>query len=94
MVAWLPSIGREPVSAPTRVDLAAFLVDSAQKFMGWFCDRRAYDSEYHRLAIALTAVLIVHSAGAFSPDQALYRQFASSSLSDFALDFNLPVLLF
>jgi hypothetical protein len=38
--------------------------------------------EYHLLAIALAAVMIVHAAG-FSVDRALYRQFASPSSGNF-----------
>ena len=91
--AWLPAIGGEWVSGLSRLDHVAFLVHST-KLNDWFGDRQGHDSEYHLRAISLIAIIIVHSAGPFSPDRALYRRFASSSSNDFALDFNLPVLLF
>jgi len=60
-------------------------------FINWFGDRQGHGIEYHLLAIALAAVIIVHGAGAFSVDRALYRRFASSSSSDIALDLGLPL---
>ena len=58
-------------------------------FINWFGDRQGHGIEYHLLVIALAAVIIVHGAGAFSVDRALYRRFASSSSSDIALDLGL-----
>jgi len=58
-------------------------------FINWFGDRQGHGIEYHLLAIALAAIIIVHGAGAFSLDRALYRRFAPSSSSDFALDLGL-----
>jgi putative oxidoreductase len=58
-------------------------------FINWFGDRQGHGIEYHLLAIALAAIIIVHGAGAFSLDRALYRRFASSSSSDIALDLGL-----
>jgi putative oxidoreductase len=63
-------------------------------FMNWFGDKRGLGFEYHLLAIALAAVIIVHGAGAFSVDRALYRQLASPSSSNFARDFKLRIPLF
>jgi len=37
-------------------------------FMNWFGDRKGHGIEYHLLAIALTVVIIVEGAGAFSVD--------------------------
>ena len=52
-------------------------------FINWFGDRKGHGIEYHLLAIALAAVIIVHGAGALSMDRALYRRLASSSAGDF-----------
>jgi uncharacterized membrane protein YphA (DoxX/SURF4 family) len=57
-------------------------------FINWSGDKQGHGIEYHLLAIALAAVIIVHGAGAFSLDRALYRQFAPSS-DNSALHFNL-----
>jgi putative oxidoreductase len=48
-------------------------------FIDWFGDRQGHGIEYHLLAIALAAVIIVHGAGAFSLDRALYSRFAPTS---------------
>ena len=44
-------------------------------FLNWFGDKQGHGFEYHLLALAL--VVIVHGAGAFSVDRALYRQVAT-----------------
>ena len=62
-------------------------------FINWFDDRQGHGIEYHLLAIALAAVVIVHGAGAFSVDRALYRQFAAPSSSNFSLDIRLRIPL-
>ena len=46
-------------------------------FLNWFGDKQGHGFEYHLLAIALALVVIVHGAGAFSLDRALYRQVAT-----------------
>ncbi|PYS08021.1 MAG: hypothetical protein DMG15_28400 [Acidobacteria bacterium] len=43
-------------------------------FLNWFGDKQGHGFEYHLLALALALVVIVHGAGAFSLDRALYRQ--------------------
>ena len=66
-------------------------------FINWFGDKQGHGIEYHLLAIALVLVVIVHGAGAFSLDRALYRQFAPSSDNSalhFNLDFNNIVMRF
>jgi hypothetical protein len=57
-------------------------------FINWSADKQGHGIEYHLLAIVLALVVIVHGAGAFSLDRALYRQFAPSS-DNSALHFNL-----
>jgi putative oxidoreductase len=42
-------------------------------FLNWFGDRKGHGIEYHLLAIALAAVIIVRGAGAVSLDRLLYR---------------------
>ena len=63
-------------------------------FINWFGDRKGHGIEYHLLAIALAAVIIVHGAGALSVDRALYRRLASPSSGNFALDFDFRNPLF
>ena len=46
-------------------------------FLNWFGDKQDHGFEYHLLALALALVVIVHGAGAFSVDRALYRQVAT-----------------
>lgn len=46
-------------------------------FLNWFGDKQGHGFEYHLLALALALVVIVHGAGAFSLDRALYRQVAT-----------------
>jgi len=46
-------------------------------FLNWFGDKQGHGFEYHLLALALALVVIVHGAGAFSVDRALYRQVAT-----------------
>jgi len=41
-------------------------------FLNWFGDRKGHGIEYHLLAIALAAVIIVRGAGAASLDRLLY----------------------
>jgi putative oxidoreductase len=41
--------------------------------LNWFGDRPGHGIEYHLLALALALLIIVHGAGAFSLDLALYR---------------------
>ena len=57
--------------------------------LNWFGDRPGHGIEYHLLALALALLIIVHGAGAFSLDLALYRQIASPERV--ALHFNLIV---
>jgi putative oxidoreductase len=57
--------------------------------LNWFGDRPGHGIEYHLLALALALSIIVHGAGAFSLDLALYRQIASPERV--ALHFNLIV---
>ena len=45
--------------------------------LNWFGDKQGHGIEYHLLAIALALVLIVHGAGVFSLDRALYRRIAA-----------------
>src|ERR1700733_2361880 len=44
-------------------------------FLNWFGDRKGHSYEYHLLAIALAAVIIVRGAGAMSLDRLLYISF-------------------
>jgi putative oxidoreductase len=57
--------------------------------LNWFGDRPGHGIEYHLLALALALLIIVHGAGAFSLDLALYRRLASPERV--ALHFNLVV---
>jgi putative oxidoreductase len=41
-------------------------------FLNWFGDRKGHGYEYHLLAIALAAVIVVRGAGALSLDRLLY----------------------
>jgi putative oxidoreductase len=41
-------------------------------FLNWFGDRKGHGYEYHLLAIALAAVIIVRGSGALSLDRLLY----------------------
>ena len=41
-------------------------------FLNWFGDRKGHGIEYHLLAIALAAVIIVRGSGALSLDRLLY----------------------
>ena len=41
-------------------------------FLNWFGDRKGHGIEYHLLAIALAAVIIVRGSGAVSLDRLLY----------------------
>jgi putative oxidoreductase len=41
-------------------------------FLNWFGDRRGHGYEFHLLAIALAAVIIVRGSGALSLDRLLY----------------------
>jgi putative oxidoreductase len=41
-------------------------------FLNWFGDRKGHGYEYHLLAIALAAVVIVRGSGAVSVDRLLY----------------------
>ena len=43
--------------------------------LNWFGDRKGHDYEYHLLAIALAAVIIVRGSGAMSLDRLLYISF-------------------
>jgi putative oxidoreductase len=56
-------------------------------FMNWFGDKQGHGIEYHLLAIAFALVLIVHGAGVFSLDQALYLCLGSPD--SVALGFNI-----
>ena len=49
--------------------------------MNWFGNKPGHGIEYHLLAIALALVLIVHGAGAFSLDRALYRRVLSEKIA-------------
>jgi putative oxidoreductase len=42
-------------------------------FLNWFGDRKGHGIEYHLLAIALAAVIVVRGAGAVSPDRLLFN---------------------
>jgi putative oxidoreductase len=42
-------------------------------FLNWFGDRRGHGIEYHLLAIALAAVVIVRGSGAVSLDRLLFN---------------------
>src|SRR5271167_384415 len=42
-------------------------------FLNWFGDRKGHGIEYHLLAIALAAVIIVRGAGALSLDRLLFN---------------------
>jgi len=57
--------------------------------LDWFGDKPGHGIEYHLLALALALLIIVHGAGAFSLDLALYRRLASPERV--ALHFNLIV---
>ena len=57
--------------------------------LDWFGDKPGHGVEYHLLALALALLIIVHGAGAFSLDLALYRRLASPERV--ALHFNLIV---
>jgi putative oxidoreductase len=61
-------------------------------FINWFGDKQVHGVEYHLLAIALAIVIIVHGAGAFSLDRALYRHLVSPE--KVAFEFNLVVPFF
>jgi putative oxidoreductase len=61
-------------------------------FMNWFGDKQGHGFEYHLLALALALVVIVHGAGAFSLDRALYRHLVSPA--KVAFEFNLVVPFF
>jgi putative oxidoreductase len=41
-------------------------------FLNWFGDRKGHGYEYHLLAIALAAVIVVRGSGAMSLDRLLY----------------------
>jgi putative oxidoreductase len=41
-------------------------------FLDWFGDRKGHGYEYHLLAIALAAVIVVRGSGAMSLDRLLY----------------------
>jgi putative oxidoreductase len=41
-------------------------------FLNWFGDRKGHGYEYHLLAIALAAVIIVRGSGAMSLDRLIY----------------------
>ena len=58
-------------------------------FLNWFGDKPGHGFEYHLLAIALAVLVIVHGAGAFSIDRALYRHLVSPD--NVALEFNLVI---
>lgn len=60
-------------------------------FINWFGDKQGHGIEYHLLAIALAVIIVVHGAGAFSLDRALYRRMASPG--NIALELN-PVIPF
>jgi putative oxidoreductase len=55
-------------------------------FLNWFGDKQGHGFEYHLLAVALSVIVIVYGAGAFSLDRALYRRLASPA--KVALEFN------
>jgi putative oxidoreductase len=57
--------------------------------LNWFGDKQGHGIEYHLLAIALAIIIIVHGAGAFSLDRALYRDLVAPE--KVALEFNLVV---
>ena len=57
--------------------------------LNWFGDRPGHGIEYHLVTLALALLIIVHGAGAFSLDLALYRRLASPERV--ALHFNLIV---
>ena len=42
-------------------------------FLNWFGDRKGHGIEYHLLAIALAAVIMVRGAGAVSLDRLLFN---------------------
>jgi putative oxidoreductase len=44
-------------------------------FLNWFGDKKGHGYEYHLLAIALAAVIIVRGSGAMSLDRLLYISF-------------------
>lgn len=43
-------------------------------FMNWYGNQKGEGYEYHLLAIAMAAVLLLRGAGAFSLDRLLYRE--------------------
>ncbi|TMA95370.1 MAG: DoxX family protein [Deltaproteobacteria bacterium] len=57
-------------------------------FMNWFGDKQGHGIEYHLLAIALAVIVVVHGAGAFSLDRALYRRMASPPGNNIGLELN------
>jgi putative oxidoreductase len=44
-------------------------------FLNWFGDKKGHGYEYHLLAIALAAVIVVRGSGAMSLDRLLYISF-------------------
>jgi putative oxidoreductase len=60
--------------------------------LNWFGDKQGHGVEYHLLAVALAIIIIVHGAGAFSLDRALYRNLVSPE--KVAFEFNLVVPFF
>jgi putative oxidoreductase len=63
-------------------------------FLNWSGDRRGHGIEFHLLAIALALVVIVHGAGSWSFDLALYRYLASPGTAALDLSLILPFLLY
>src|SRR5439155_19400174 len=61
-------------------------------FMNWFGDKQGHGIEDHLLAIALAVIVVVHGAGAFSLDRALYRRMASPG--NIALELNSVIPFF
>jgi putative oxidoreductase len=45
-------------------------------FLNWFGDREGHGYEYHLLAIALAAAIVVRGSGAISLDRLLYMWMA------------------
>jgi putative oxidoreductase len=61
-------------------------------FINWFGDKQGHGIEYHLLAIALAVIVIVHGAGAFSLDRALYHRMVSPG--NVALELNSVIPFF
>ena len=49
-------------------------------FMNWYGNQKGEGFEFHLLAVAMAAVLLIRGGGAFPADRALSRELADSSL--------------